>query len=219
MESMHTVRVTGKGVLHLKPDTTRISLTLTGVDPAYADALAHCEADTQAVRDALAALGFSKDDLKTLQFSVDAEYEGCDDHGVYKNRFVGFRYRHACKVEFASDNALLGRVLYALAHGAAQPELSIAYTVRDAEAAKNRLIDAAVSDARAKAQVLAEAAHVALGEILSIDYARSEADLAVRPMQRNLLMKAEAADASYRFDIEPDDIEASDTVTIVCRIG
>ena len=56
MESMHTVRVTGKGVLHLKPDTTRISLTLTGVDPAYADALAHCEADTQAVRDALAKL-------------------------------------------------------------------------------------------------------------------------------------------------------------------
>ena len=219
MEDMRIIRVTGKGQLKLRPDTTRITLTLSGVYREYADALEHSARDTEALAAVLLLFGFARTDLRTLQFRADAEYEGYDDHGVYKNRFVGYRYRHVLKVQFASDNALLGRILYALAHAAAEPELSIDYTVKDPEAAKNLLLEQAVADAKAKAEVLAGAAGVTLDGIQSIDYSRAEIDFAVRPMPRNMLCKAESADAAFDLNIEPDDIEVTDTVTIVWRIA
>ena len=218
MEEMRMIRVTGNGQLKLRPDTTRITMTLTGVYREYADALEHSSLDTETLRTALLPFGFAREDLKTLQFHVDTEYEGYDDHGVYKNRFVGYRYRHVCKIEFASDNTRLGKVLYALAHAAAEPELQIGYTVKDPEAAKNLLLEKAVDDAKAKAEVLAKAAGLKLGCIQSIDYSRAEVDFAVRPMARNMLCKAESADAAYNLDIEPDDIAVSDAVTIVWHI-
>lgn len=218
MEEARIIRVTGKGQLKLRPDTTRITMTLSGVYKEYADALEHSASDTETLKDALAPFGFARTDLKTQQFHVDAEYEGYDDHGVYKNRFVGYRYRHVLKVEFASDNALLGKVLYALAHAAAEPELQIGYTLKDPEAAKTLLLEKAVADAKTKAEALSKAAGVTLKTIRSIDYSWGSMEFAVRPMPR-MLCKAEACSDSIDLDIEPDDIEASDTVTVVWEIA
>jgi len=51
------------------------------------------------------------------------------------------------KVEFESDNKLLGRVLYALANSTVSPEIQIGYFVKDQEAAKNTMLANAVADA------------------------------------------------------------------------
>ena len=75
-----------------------------------------------------------------------------------------------------------------------------------------------MADARAKAEVLAQAAGVPLSELLRIDYTRGEPDLEVRPMARPLRAKASAA-PGYHIDIQPDDIEVSDTVTVVWAMG
>ena len=144
MEELHCIRVTGKGQMKLRPDTTRIIMTLSGVYPDYSDALAHA---------------------------------------------------------------------------AAEPELSIGYTVSDPEAAKAQLLERAVEDAKNKAAVLAKAAGVTLLHIQTIDYAWQNTDLSVYPMQRNLLCKAEASADTFDLGIEPDDIEASDTVTVVFTIS
>ena len=218
MEEIRMIRVTGKGQLKLRPDTTRITMTLSGVYKEYADALEHSASDTETLKDVLAPFGFARTELKTLQFRVDPEYEGYDNHGVYQNRFVGYRYRHVLKLEFASDHTLLGKVLYALAHAAADPELQIGYTLKDPETAKTLLLEKAVADAKAKAEVLSKAAGVTLGEIRSIDYSWGSMEFAVHPMPR-MLCKAEASCDSADFDIEPDDIEASDTVTVIWEIA
>ena len=111
-------------------------------------------------------------------------------------------------------------MLYALARSGVEPELRLSYTVRDPEAVKNELLDRAVSDAKAKAAVLARAGGVVLGEIRHIDYSWGELGLEVRPTDR-MLMSANGVSAkrSLDLDIEPDDIEASDTVSVVWEIG
>ena len=220
---MGTIRVTGKGLLRVKPDTTRIGLSLEGVYPEYGEALRRSSEETKSLRELLADFGFSGSDLKTLSFGVDAEYEGYQEEGVYRQRFLGYRFRHALKLEFPSDNERLGKVLYALSSGPVRPELSLSYTVRDPEAAKNELLGRAVADAGAKAEVLARAAGVRLGSIQSIDYAWGRMDLEVRPADR--IMAARAANGvsklagSYALDVEPEDIEVSDTVTVLWEIG
>ena len=221
MSNVRTIRVTGKGQIRLKPDTTRITLTLEGVDPDYSETLRRSSESTEQVRDLLMPFGFKRSDLKTLSFSVDTEYEGYREDDVYKQRFIGYRYRHQMKVEFDSDNDRLGRILYGLAHCPVKPEFRLSYTVKDPEAAKNELLGKAVADAREKALVLTRAAGVTLKDIQSIDYSWGQIDFEIQPMrdmQYPLAPKA-IEEESYDLDIEPDDMEASDTVTVIWEIG
>jgi len=220
---MRTIRVTGKGQIKLKPDMTRIIITMEGTYPEYSDTLRHSSEDTEAIKDLLTAYGFERSDLKTLDFSVDTEFESYKERGAYKQRFVGYKYHHVMKVEFDSDNGRLGRILYALANSQLRPEFRISYTIKDQEAAKNQLLGKAVSDAMEKADTLARAARLTLKDIQSIDYSWGQINFEVHPMNRMLVAEEDlalpmAATGSYDMDIEPDDIEVSDTVTLLWEI-
>lgn len=225
MDNQRIIRVTGKGHMKVKPDLVRITMTLEGTYPEYREALRRSAQDTDCLKDILSAFGFEKSDLKTLSFHVDTEYEGYQEDGAYKQRFVGYKFRHAMKVELASENARLGEILYALANSPVRPEFSISYTVKDKEAVKNELLGNAVTDAKKKALALANAADVALGDIQRIDYAWEEGDFEVRPMGKALMTEACQMDASgyganrYDLSIEPDDMEISDSVTVVWGIA
>ena len=220
---MRTIQVTGKGQIRVKPDMTRITISLDGLYKDYGETLRRSSEDTEGLKDLLAGFGFERTDFKTLNFSVDTEYESYQDRdGSYKQRFAGYRFRHVMKVEFLSDNDRLGKVLYALANCHVRPEFRISYTVKDPEAAKNELLGKAVADAKEKAAVLTKAADVALKDIQSIDYAWGEIDFEYRPMTGNVLAEKRMAApmaGSYDLDIVPDDIQVSDTVTVVWEIG
>ena len=222
MNDRRDLRVTGRGTLRLTPDCTRISIDLTGLDKDYGEALRRSAEETETLAGVLGGFGFARTDLKTLSFSVDTEHEGYQDkNGVWQQRFAGYRFRHMLKVEFPSDNERLGKVLYALANCPVDPEFRLSWFVRDREGAANALLGKAVADAKEKAAALAEAAGVRLGDVQSIDYSWGELDLTVRPMAEMRLAKNTMADAagSYDLDIAPDDIEISDTVTVVWAIA
>ena len=219
---MRTIRVTGKGQIKVKPDMTRITMTVTDVCNEYGETLRRSSEDTEALKEVLSGFGFEKTDLKTLSFNVDTEYESYrDKNNDYKQRFVGYRFNHILKVEFESDNDRLGKILYALAHCSVRPEFRISYTVKDPEATKNLLLGKAVTDAKEKAAVLTQAAGVALKDIQSIDYSWGEINFEYSPMRGDMLMECcEAPVAkSYDLDIEPDDIDVSDTLTVIWEIG
>lgn len=44
------MRVTGKGTIRVKPDTTRLLITLDGVEKQYGDALQRAAKDTQTLQ-------------------------------------------------------------------------------------------------------------------------------------------------------------------------
>ncbi len=222
MDAKRTIRVTGRGMLKLKPDVTRLTMTLQGVYPEYQDALTHASLDGEALKDLLSPLGFAREAVKTLSFNVDMRYEDYqDENHVYKQRFAGYAFTHVLKVEFPSDNALLGRALYALAHGKLAVEFRISYTIADPEAAKNQLLAQAVADAKAKAAALTAAADVSLKELRHIDYSWDQMNVSVQAA-RGVMAEDRAmpmmAKASYDMSIEPEDIELSDTVTLVWSI-
>jgi len=223
-ENMRTIRVTGKGQIRVRPDMTRIVMEIEGITMEYSEALRRASVNVEKLKDLVAGFGLKRSDLKTLNFNVNTEYESYKQNDVYRQRFVGYKVHQDLKIEFPSDHELLGRMVYALAHCPVRPEFRLSYTVQDPEAAKNELLGEAVVDARAKALVLTQAAGVRLREIQNIDYSWGEINLEVRPMDRMLMadampMKAMAgASDSYDMDMEPDDIEISDTVTVIWEI-
>lgn len=217
MNGPKTIRVSGRGMIRLKPDTTQVTVTLEGADPDYAKTLKRSAADTARIRDALAPVGFGRDDLKTLNFHVEAEYEGYQEEGAYRQRLTGYRYRHELKLEFPSDNERLGEALSAIANVSLTPEIRIAYTVKDREAAKNLLLSAAVADAKAKAEALTAAAGVKLQGIRHISYALNDSEFAVHPVMYAGMARKACTD-SFAPEIVPEEIETADTVTVVWEI-
>lgn len=215
-----TIRVTGKGKISVKPDTVRLLITQTDLKREYGNAVEASTEKKAELNAVLGELGFDKTDLKTLYFNVSSEYQSYQAKDKsWRSRFIGYRYVHRMKLEFPADNELLGRVLYKLAHSGLDAEFSIEYTVHDPEATKNDLLGKAVADANRKAEVLSSAASVRLGDVQLIDYSWGEIEIVSKPMGRDVLYSAcVSKDESYSMDIEPDDIDLTDTVTVVWTI-
>lgn len=217
---MRTIRVTGKGQLKVHPDMTRITITLEGKNFDYGITLKRSSEATEELKDLLLPFGFERSDLKTLSFEVDSEYVNYKEKDEYKRRFDGYKYTHVMKVEFDSDNKRLGKILYALAHCRQNPEFSLSYTVKDPETVKNELLGKAVQDAVVKAGVLAGAAGLKLGEIQNVDYSWGQVRFEVEPMDKCKMaeLPCSGKGAAYDLDIEPDDIDVQDTVTVIWEI-
>lgn len=218
------IKVTGKGKISVKPDRIRLYITKEELRKEYEAALKASTDDAEFLKDLFENLGFNRKDLKTIYFNVDTEYESYQDSDKsWKNRFKGYKYTHRMKLEFASDNRKLGQILYSLAHCRVNPEFSIEYTVADAEKCRNELLHKAMEDSIQKAKVLTEAANVNLGDIQTIDYSWGEMDFVTKPLNKMKLMECRTFEAcaprSYDIDIEADDIDVTDTVTVVWSIS
>lgn len=213
-----TMRVRGKGNLKVRPDMTRVSISLSNVCKNYDEALGISAENSSLLRQIVCELGFAESDLKTVSFDVDVQNESYRDRNDnWRKRFVGYKVSHSLKIDFESDNDLLGKLLCRIATCPAKPEFGISFFVKDTEAAKNQLLGNAIRDAKAKAVVLAEASGVKLGDIRNIDYSwgeiRFESDR--MPIAGELGCKEETR---FDIDIDPDDIEVSDTVTVEWEI-
>ncbi len=217
------IRVTGKGNISVKPDQIRLLLELSDLRESYEETLRTSTEKVEALKDVFERLEFERKDLKTTYFNVDTRYESYQAKDKsWKKRFLGYEFNHKMKIEFEANNALLGKVLYALGHATVKPEFRILYTVKDPEKSKNQLLAKAIADSKEKAKVLTEAAGVKLGDIMTIDYTWGEIEFSSTPMNRMLepmALEECCTSASYDIDIEPDDIEVSDTVTVVWSIS
>lgn len=216
-----TIRVTGKGKVTIKPDRIQMTFTMTDVKKTYEQVMEDSTKATRILKDIFERLGLKREDLKTTALNVHAKYESYQDvlHS-WKQKFLGYEFRHGLKIEFDLDNALLGKVLYELAHCELEPEIQIHYTVKDREAAKKELLERAVKDSMEKADILAKASGVTLKDIVNIDYSWEEIALSTHPVNLYSVSRSAGAvaQASYDVDMEAEDIVVEDTVTVVWGI-
>ena len=166
-----TIRVTGRGKMNVKPDTIELNIFVSKVYPEYAEAMEASAEMTEVLKAAAERAGFDPRDLKTTGFSINMNYEGVyDEKGNWKNKFAGYRYDHNLALRFDADNVKLGKMLWELSDCGADAEISINHTVKDPEPVRNELLAKAVKDSRTKAEVLAAASGVSLGDMISVDY-------------------------------------------------
>lgn len=210
------IRVTGKGKLSVKPDTICLAVEAEDGYLDYEKTIKESANQTKTLREALEKSGLSGKELKTKHFSIQAAYESYrDENDDYKSRFVGYKFKHNTEIRFPNDNDQLGRTLYELSKCPVDVEFRIYYTVSNPEEVKNELLKKAVEDCKRKAEILAKSAGVNLGQIKRIDYSWGELQIFSHPiddfMARPMLSEYKA---SYDIDIEADDIDVDDTVTI-----
>lgn len=215
--------ITGKSNVKIAPDTTQICLVYKKTFPSYNRCLEESISDLNTVVKCIQEFGFSRKELKTSKFSIEPHYESYrDKDDIYKKKLMGYEYHQNLFFSFKNNNALLGDLLFAIAHNCNYPEIEINYLISDEQSVKNKALELAVQDGIKKAELIANAAHVKLGDIVDIDYSwvtisltRRTFDSCSRTYSKSACYEA----TTYDIDIEPDDIDVGDEVRLVFEIG
>lgn len=214
-----TILIRGHGKAELKPDWVELPATISVKSMDYQQVLELAGSALDALMAAFRSAGFSKEDMKTVDFRVDPVFDSEQDpRGVYRQVFAGYECRHALKVSFPLTQERLGRTLQALAACSAKPEFSVQFTVRDQEAVKDSLLAAASEDARHKAQTLCAASGVRLGRLINISYQWN--DRGFYSESNVMLAKASrgAVPAMASLDFTPNTISVSDDAAFIWEI-
>lgn len=168
---MRTITVRGVGNVSARPDYITISMSIESIRKDYDGAMKDASERISKLQDVAVSSGYTKEDLKTVSFNVDTRYESVkDQQGNYKREFAGYACAYRLKLSFNFDSKQLAKVISCIANSGANPELSIAFTVKNPAKVSEELLDSAARNARAKAEILCKASGSEMGQLLSIDY-------------------------------------------------
>lgn len=212
------IRIKGRGIVSMPPDCIQINIKLNKTCLSYEESMKAAASSLEEIRQALEPYGFSKKNIKTNHFAIDSRYESVrDEKGNYRRVFFGYTYNHNLNIEFENDNKKLGKVLFSLSKCCCSPEFSIIYKMKDYTEMQKALLEKAVSDAKTKAEIIAKASGVKLGDILDIDYSWS--DINIYHEDNVIYEKMECCDSEIEaIDLEAEDLSTSDTVTVTWQI-
>ena len=213
--SSREITVKGVGKTTVKPDLIILNMNLEVSEPEYEATMRRSTEDLDLLRAAIVSAGHDGKDLKTVSFNINTKYESYRDEDEWKQRFVGYTCSHALKLAFDLNIPILGTTLNAIAGCEANPDYNIKFTIKDPSAVSATLLENAIENATGKAAILAKSADVKLGAIQRIDYNWSDIHL---HSETKMCMDMMEAHTPMAIDIEPEDINVNDSVTVVWAI-
>ena len=209
---MKTLRVKGTGNVKTTPDLVIFKFEIEERDISYENCSLNINKKVKYLQGDIEKAGFSKKNLKNTYFNIETEYRYEDN--TKKRVFDCYKATMKFKLEFDFTNEKLEELLRIIGKTESNAEFRINFSIKDYEKFRNELIENAVKDSIRKAKIMAKSAGVILGDIINIDYSWSEilieSDFSMTEMSCKTV--------SESYEIEPDDIEASDTVTVVWEI-
>lgn len=142
--------VTGVGTLDVKPDTARVSLGVSTLAETAADSYAKAASAMDGVINSVKGLGIAQDNIGTSGLNLYAEYDWRDNQQILR----GYRTTATVTVT-VTDLSRVGPVIDAAVAVGANQLQGVQFLVKNEAAHLNNALDAAVDDAKAKADRVA----------------------------------------------------------------
>lgn len=181
------ITVSGQGEVAAAPDMATVTLGVTTDAETAADAMAANSRQLTGVFDALKSAGVAPRDMQTSGLSLGPRWSN-PKPGDQKREIVGFTAHNMVTVQVRKLGAL-GDVLDTLVKAGANNIQGLSFGIDKPGPLQDEARTKAIKDARRKAEMMAAAAGVKLGRVISI----SEGNIsAPRPMYRMATM-AESA--------------------------
>ncbi|HEY2915602.1 MAG TPA: SIMPL domain-containing protein [Candidatus Limnocylindrales bacterium] len=208
----HTISVTGTGKVTLSPDTADLRLGVLVTAASVKDARNQAADAMSRVIAALKGLGISDADIKTSWVSLQPTYDY--QSGANPPHITGYQFSNSVAVTL-HDLAKVGDAIdAALAAGATSLD-GVSFRVADEAGAEAQAREAAMTEARAKAQTLASAAGVSISGVASISETMA-------PVPYPIAYGGAAAPAdgkSVPTPVQPGTTDVSVTIAVVYLIG
>ena len=160
-----TITVSAEGHVAVSPDLATITLGVTTQGDTAAEAMRSNSTALGAVLDRLRGAGIEDRDLQTSNLSLNPNWQGQNDGAA--PQIMGYIASNMLTVR-VRDLDKVGEVLDAVVSDGANTLNGISFDLADPDPAMDKARTNAVLTARARAELLATAAGVKLGQILSI---------------------------------------------------
>ncbi|MCR9126253.1 MAG: SIMPL domain-containing protein [Rhodobacteraceae bacterium] len=182
------INVTGQGKVEMVPDMAEITLGVTHEAKQAAEAMQAVSEDVARILAQLAARGVATRDVQTQGLSLEPVWRDRQPNATQAPRITGFVARNTLSVRVRALDSL-GAILDAAVSDGANDLRGLRFGLQDPETPMAQARAEAVRDAMARAALLAEAAGVGLGPVVSI----SDMGGGGRPMMAAEMMMARGA--------------------------
>ena len=203
------VTVSGQGEAKAKPDMAMISTGVTSDAPTAKAALAKNNAAMASVLSALKSAGVGEDDIQTSGFSVSPMYSQLQPGQSGTPRISSYQVSNQVTARVKNLDKL-GSTLDALVQAGSNQINGVSFDLKDPKATLNEARKNAIADARAKAELYAQAAGVSVGGVVQISEVSGSAPIM---MSRYKAEAAMAYDGSVPVASGQNTYSASITVT------
>jgi hypothetical protein len=160
------VVVIGEGTVNVAPDIVKIRSGVTTRGKTVREATETNSKTMAAILTALTESGIPQKDVRTAQLSIQPMY-AAQDPGK-EQKLVGYSVANHVSAKIRHVEKL-GDVLDRLIAAGATDVWNVEFLVSDPAKALDQAREAAIADARRKAEVYAKAAGVTLGKVVSIE--------------------------------------------------
>lgn len=201
------IRVTGEATLSVPPDRATIDL---GVETENRNAGQVASENARKVDSVIQQLRkrFGKNvAVKTLRYSITPRYRYPKDGGQREKD--GFTATNVVRVETGALDQVGNIIDAATASGANRVE-QLQFSLRDEEATRAEALRAATRSARSKAQAIAEALGLKVGDVISVD----ESGVSLPPVQPQLRMMSTAGRAATPVEAGNIEVRAELTLSV-----
>ncbi|WP_026869363.1 SIMPL domain-containing protein [Inquilinus limosus] len=206
-----TLTMTGEGSASAAPDQALVTSGVTSEGKTAREAVEANSTAMGALIDAFKKAGIQPADLQTSGFSVQPRYAAPKEGSGDAPRIDGYEVRNQVTVRIR-DLTKLGAILdTAVATGSNQID-GIGFGLADPAPVLDKAREAAVADAKRKAELIAKAAGVKLGRILAIS------EPGVEPGPRPM-MAAYAMEKAAAVPVEAGESEFKARVTVTWEIA
>jgi uncharacterized protein YggE len=190
------------GAVKAPPDQATISTGITSEAPTAREALDKNSAAMAGVVAGLKDEGIEPKDIQTTNFSVQPVYEQPKEGRPPSPRVTGYRVTNSVRV-VVHDTGKLGSILDKVVSLGANDIGGIEFDIAEPEKLKDEARKRAVAEATATAKLYAEAAGVALGDVLSISEEEGgyQPRMAAAPMEMSKAVPIEAGTATVEVRV------------------
>ncbi|MBP6012982.1 MAG: SIMPL domain-containing protein [Alphaproteobacteria bacterium] len=203
------ISVSGLGEVKTPPDMATISSGVVSEAASAKDALAKNNAAMAAVIAALKNAGVVEDDIQTSDFSVSPKYPPYQPNQTTPQRIVGYTVSNTVTAQIKNLKNL-GPILDTLVQSGSNQINGISFGINEPKKTLDEARKKAAADARAKAELYAQAAGVSLGRVIQIT--ESSAVVPPVPMYR-MAVANQAADASVPIAAGQQTVSANVSIT------
>jgi uncharacterized protein YggE len=204
-----TVSVNGSGSVTISPDMATVNVGVVAQAEDAKDATSENNTIINQITSVLTEMGVAESDIQTSNFSI---YPMQDTKADGEVSSVTYRVENTVTV-VVRDLDSLGDILDAVISAGANTIYGVQFDVADRESAYGQAIDAAMQNAKNRAQLLADAAGAQLGELQSAEtYLRSGGGIQVAYAQD---ASVAGMGASSEVPVSPGDLEVSVDVNVV----
>jgi hypothetical protein len=165
MVAVPTVVSSGQGETKIVPDRARLEVSVQTRGATAADAGAQNARKQQSVLDALRKVGFTSDQLSTVNYNLFPEMQY--DRNGQSPRVTGYNATNTVRIDIR-DIGMIGKAIDASLEAGANMISSLSFYASNTDSARRGALASAVARARSDADAIAAAAGGTVGALIEI---------------------------------------------------